>query len=116
MLKNSAVYAPRNWHPWHAEIKGVLGISEEKARGVYIRLTEIKPKVWWRYLRRFGSNADLRYANLSNADLYNADLRYANLRNANLSNANLRYAKYNNSTQWPENYCVPNTAILVEGE
>ena len=40
------------------------------------------------------SNADLRYANLSSANLSNAnlssaDLRYANLSNANLSSANL---------------------------
>ena len=36
--------------------------------------------------------ADLSNANLSNANLYNADLRYANLYNANLYNANLSYA------------------------
>ena len=36
-----------------------------------------------------GERADLRYADLSNANLYNADLRYADLYNADLSNANL---------------------------
>ncbi|MCI9094025.1 MAG: pentapeptide repeat-containing protein [Coprobacillus sp.] len=38
------------------------------------------------------SDANLRYANLSDADLSDANLRYANLRYANLSDANLRYA------------------------
>ena len=43
------------------------------------------------------SDADLRYANLSDADLSYADLRYANLSDADLSyadlsDANLRYA------------------------
>ena len=39
-----------------------------------------------------GSRADLRCANLRNADLRNADLRCANLRNADLRNADLRCA------------------------
>ncbi len=38
-------------------------------------------------------NADLRWANLSDADLSGADLRWANLSGANLSGANLRDAK-----------------------
>lgn len=38
------------------------------------------------------SNADLRYANLRSADLSSADLRSADLSNADLSNANLRFA------------------------
>jgi hypothetical protein len=42
-------------------------------------------------------NADLRYANLRYANLLNADLRYANLLNANLRNANLRYANLRNA-------------------
>ena len=37
-------------------------------------------------------NADLRYADLGDANLCNADLRYADLRDANLCNADLRYA------------------------
>jgi len=37
-------------------------------------------------------NANLRYADLSNADLYRADLRYANLSNSDLRYADLRYA------------------------
>ena len=40
----------------------------------------------------FNSSADLRYADLSSADLSSADLRYADLRYANLSSADLRYA------------------------
>jgi len=43
------------------------------------------------------SNADLRYANLSNADLRNADLSYANLSNADLRNADLSYANLSNA-------------------
>ena len=43
------------------------------------------------------SNADLRYANLRGADLSNADLRYADLRYADLSNANLRGADLSNA-------------------
>jgi hypothetical protein len=38
------------------------------------------------------SSTDLRYADLSSADLSSADLRYADLRYANLSSANLSYA------------------------
>ena len=36
--------------------------------------------------------ADLRYANLRDANLRGADLRYANLRDANLQGANLDYS------------------------
>ena len=112
MLICSAVYAPTNWRPWRAIGKGILGKSNEKARVTSIRLRAIPPKLWWRYLRRFGRNADLSNADLSNANLRNADLscadlscadlrnadlscadlRYANLRYANLSCADLRYA------------------------
>ena len=38
------------------------------------------------------SSANLRYANLRSADLSSANLRYANLRSADLSYANLSYA------------------------
>ena len=44
-----------------------------------------------------GESADLRYANLSNADLRNANLRYADLSNADLRNADLRYANLSNA-------------------
>ena len=44
-----------------------------------------------------GSRADLRGANLSDANLSNADLRGANLRNANLFGANLRGANLSNA-------------------
>ena len=43
-------------------------------------------------LLAISSGADLRYADLSGANLSGADLRYANLSGANLSGANLRYA------------------------
>ena len=47
--------------------------------------------------------ADLRYAYLSNANLYNANLRYANLSNANLSNADLRNADLSNANLYNAN-------------
>ena len=43
-------------------------------------------------LEAIKSDVDLRYANLSDADLRYANLRYADLSDANLSDANLRYA------------------------
>ena len=99
MLKCSAAYAPRNYWPWHATIRGVLGMSDEKARGISIMLREIPPKLWWRYLRRFGRRANLWGANLRGAYLWGAnlwgaylwgaDLRDADLRGANLEGANL---------------------------
>ncbi len=89
MLECSAAYAPRNYWPWHATIRGVLGMSDEKARGTEIMLREIPPRLWWRYLRRFGRGAYLRGANLGGADLGGADLRGANLRGADLRGANL---------------------------
>lgn len=50
-----------------------------------------KHKRWLNY-EADGERADLSYADLSCANLYNADLSCANLRNANLSNADLRCA------------------------
>ena len=89
----SAIYAPVNWWPWHAEIKGVLGKSPEKARGRCIRLRPVTPALWWRYLRRFGRGAYLRGADLNRADLRNAELNRAGLSNAKLHDAILCDAK-----------------------
>ena len=47
------------------------------------------------------SNADLSYANLRGADLSNADLSYANLRGADLSNADLSYANLSGAKNAP---------------
>ena len=52
----------------------------------------------WYFDRPDGSRADLRYANLSGANLSGADLRYANLSGANLSGANLSDVRHNEST------------------
>ena len=57
--------------------------------------------------------ADLRSANLYNADLryadlYNADLRYADLRSANLYDANLRYADLRSANLYDANLCDAN--------
>ncbi|EPR2273679.1 pentapeptide repeat-containing protein [Salmonella enterica subsp. enterica serovar Newport] len=49
-------------------------------------------KVWITSMRESGSRADLRGANLRDANLYGADLRGADLRDANLYGANLRDA------------------------
>ena len=49
-------------------------------------------KLWISSGGKKGERADLRYANLRNANLSYANLRYADLRNANLSYANLIYA------------------------
>ncbi|EDU4467073.1 pentapeptide repeat-containing protein [Salmonella enterica subsp. enterica serovar Cotham] len=49
-------------------------------------------KVWITSMHESGSRADLRGADLRNANLYGADLRGANLRGANLRGANLRGA------------------------
>jgi hypothetical protein len=92
MLKCSAVYAPKNWWPWHSYLRGVLGQSNEKARGVEIHLRPIAPALWWRYLRRFGAGAYLRGADLRGAYLRGAYLRGADLRGADLTGANLTEA------------------------
>jgi uncharacterized protein YjbI with pentapeptide repeats len=54
-------------------------------------------KLWLRTNGEQGERANLRYADLSSANLRSADLRYAdlssaNLRSADLRSANLRYA------------------------
>lgn len=61
------------------DIKKVLA---EHSAWLQDKSTGIKTNLW---------GADLRYANLGNADFGNADLRYANFRNSNLWGANLRY-------------------------
>ena len=60
------------------------------------------PKVesWPKELMQF---ADLRSANLWNANLQNADLRSANLWNANLWNANLQGANLQGANLWNAN-------------
>ncbi|EAP3730461.1 pentapeptide repeat-containing protein [Salmonella enterica] len=49
-------------------------------------------KVWITSMRESGSSADLRGANLFDANLFDADLRGADLRGANLFDADLRGA------------------------
>jgi hypothetical protein len=46
----------------------------------------------WQLSEDGGKRANLRYADLSSANLSSANLNYANLRYADLSSANLRYA------------------------
>ncbi len=84
MLVCSSVYAPPNWWPWHAYGRDILGQSSEKCRIRSITLRPIPPTLWWRYLRRFGSHADLS--------------------SANLHSANLNYATYNEYTLWPTGF------------
>ncbi|EAV2544410.1 pentapeptide repeat-containing protein [Salmonella enterica subsp. enterica serovar Cotham] len=54
-------------------------------------------KVWITSMHESGSRADLRGADLRNANLYGADLRGADLRNANLYGADLRGADLRNA-------------------
>jgi hypothetical protein len=102
MARLSSEYAPANWVAWRAYGRGVVGYSNEKFSCTKIMIRPIPRRVWYRYIRRFGSGAnlsyaDLRYAHLSYANLSDANLSYANLsdadlRGANLRGANLRYA------------------------
>jgi uncharacterized protein YjbI with pentapeptide repeats len=77
------------------EIKTVFGdllftYEKENATIKDAVLEAIAKKINLRYADL--SSADLRYADLRYANLSSADLRYANLRYANLSSADLRYA------------------------
>jgi hypothetical protein len=92
MAKLSACYAPSNWVAWRAYGRGITGYSEEKFGATEIMIKPIPQALWYRYIRRFGSGANLRGANLSAADLRWADLSGANLSAADLSAADLRWA------------------------
>ncbi|EHZ3910447.1 pentapeptide repeat-containing protein [Salmonella enterica] len=59
-------------------------------------------------------DADLRGANLRDADLCGADLRDANLRNANLRNANLRGANLRGADLRDAN--LPDLTFVILGE
>jgi len=95
-------YHPYKGNCYEAEGEDLLGEDDDKARFRRIRLLRPVPKeeifqpkanLWNANL----SDADLRNANLSDANLWNADLRNANLRNANLSDANLWNADLRNA-------------------
>ena len=78
-----ARYAPNSWHIWYAEIDVVMGESDQKARGVSIRLRRIRPEVFARMIRLgWCRGAYLTGANLTRADLRGADLTGANLTGA----------------------------------
>ena len=70
-----------------AEGRYLMGEDAEKARFAEVRL--IRPL---KFSEIFFPGADLRNANLRNANLWSADLRNANLRNANLWSADLHGA------------------------
>jgi hypothetical protein len=89
MARLSSEYAPANWVAWRAYGRGVVGYSAEKFGCTEIMIRPIPLRVWYRYIRRFGSGANLRDAYLSGADLSYANLSGANLRDADLSGANL---------------------------
>ena len=96
MIQLSAAYAPTNWWPWWARgIGPIIGADDEKAAYAAVQLRRIRPRVLWRCLRppfNWGYGADLRWADLSGADLRGADLRGADLSGADLSGADLRGA------------------------
>jgi hypothetical protein len=75
MARLSSEYAPSNWVAWRAYGRGVVGYGAEKFGCTSIMIRPIPRRVWYRYIHRFGSRA-----NLSDADLRGADLRdaYAN--------------------------------------
>jgi hypothetical protein len=82
MAKPSSCYAPANWVAWRAYGRGVVGYSDEKFGVTEVMIKPIPQQLWYRYIRRFGSGADL-----GDADLRDANLSEANLRGANLSGA-----------------------------
>jgi hypothetical protein len=98
MKRLSAEYAPRNWWPWFAEARGIVGEGAEKFGATAIRLRRVRPAVFARMIRLGwckGANlyrAYLRDANLTGANLESANLEGAYLRDANLTGANLESA------------------------
>jgi hypothetical protein len=93
MLGWNASYAPNNWWPWYAQIRGVVGKSHEKARGIEIRIRRIERKTFWKIARLgYLKGANLSWADLSWADLYGADLSGADLSWADLYGADLSWA------------------------
>ena len=100
MKRLSAEYAPRNWWPWFAEARGIVGEGAEKFGATAIRLRRVRPAVFARMIRlgwckganlyrAYLRDANLTGANLESAYLRDADLTDAYLRDANLTGANL---------------------------
>jgi hypothetical protein len=92
MARLSSAYAPANWVAWRAYGRGVVGYGAEKFSCTSIMIRPIPRRVWYRYIRRFGNNANLSYADLSGANLIGANLSGADLSYADLSGADLSYA------------------------
>ena len=100
MKRLSAEYAPRNWWPWFAEARGIVGEGAEKFGATAIRLRRVRPAVFARMIRlgwckganlyrAYLRDANLTGANLESAYLRDADLTDAYLRDANLTDADL---------------------------
>ena len=61
----NAKYAPKNWWPWFAQGRGIVGESDEKVRVHEIRIRRITRVLFWRVLRLgWGRGAYLRGADL----------------------------------------------------
>jgi uncharacterized protein YjbI with pentapeptide repeats len=108
MARLSSEYAPANWVAWRAYGRGVVGYSAEKFGCTSIMIRPIPLRVWYRYIRRFGSDANLYDANLyganlSGANLYGANLSGADLRNTDLSRADLRDANLSHANLYGAN-------------
>jgi len=66
MKRLNASYAPRNWWPWAAQGRGLVGESNQKARVHEVRIRRISRYVFWRALRLgWGKEANLRGADQS---------------------------------------------------
>lgn len=86
-------YAPINWWPWWSRgIGDQLGQDQEKRGWAGLRLRRISPAVFARALRppfNWGHGANLRWADLREANLFGADLtdkqrEYARKQHANM--------------------------------
>ena len=139
----NAQYAPHNWWPWEAEGDMLVGEDKEKAAYWKVRLRRISPQRLWEMLRKgereetnlrwanlsgadlieaylrwaylsgaYLSGANLRWADLNEADLSGANMRWANLSGANLSRANLSGAQANDLTVWPADFDWKSTGII----
>lgn len=79
-------YAPDNWWPWFAEIRGVIGVGINKARGQEIRLRRIMPDTFYKMVSSGKcNNSRLVRAYLKGIRFHNSRIRDLDLSDANMS-------------------------------